>query len=152
MNMVINMKLTNYTDYSLRVLIYLAVKDKDEKSTITEITNAYQISRNHLTKVIHQLGQIGVITTTRGRGGGIVLAKSPDEITIGAVVRETEEDFHLVECFQEGNRNCVLSPVCGLKRVLAEALNAYLAVLDNYTIADIAGEPDLYRTLLNIKK
>lgn len=144
------MRLTNYTDYSLRVLIYLAVKDSNEKSTITEITEAYQISRNHLTKVIHQLGKIGVITTTRGRGGGITLAKSPEEIVIGEIVRETEEDFHLVECFKEGNTNCILTPVCGLKRVLSEALGAYLTVLDKYTIADIVGEPELYRALLKI--
>lgn len=145
------MRLTNYTDYSLRVLIYLAVKDNNEKSTITEITNAYDISRNHLTKVIHHLGQIGVITTSRGRGGGITLAKSPDEIVVGTIVRETEEDFQLVECFQQGNTNCVLTPVCGLRHILSEALTAYLAVLDKYTIADIVKEPDLYRALLQIK-
>lgn len=146
------MRLTNYTDYSLRVLIYLAVKDKNEKSTITEITEAYQISRNHLTKVIHQLGQIGVITTTRGRGGGITLAKSPENITVGNIVRQTEEDFHLVECFKEGNTNCVLTPVCGLRHILGEALAAYMEVLDKYTIADIIKKPDLYRELLNIHK
>ncbi len=150
-DVVIKMKLTNYTDYSLRVLIYLAVKDNDEKSTITEITEAYQISRNHLTKVIHQLGQIGVIQTTRGRGGGITLAKSPDKIVIGDVVRETEEDFHMVECFNKENNTCVLTPICGLKNILNEALNAYLAVLDQYTIADIVKEPELYRGLLNLK-
>src|SRR5690625_2821394 len=99
MKMVINVRLTNYTDYALRVLIYLATKGKDEKATITEITEAYNISRNHLMKVIHQLGQIGVIKTIRGRGGGMYLNKEPNEITIGSIVRETEEDFHLVECF-----------------------------------------------------
>ncbi|HLR15657.1 MAG TPA: Rrf2 family transcriptional regulator [Bacillota bacterium] len=145
------MKLTNYTDYSLRVLIYLAVKDSNEKSTITEITNAYGISRNHLTKVIHQLGQMGVIHTTRGRGGGIVLAKLPEEINIGAIVRETEEDFHMVECFNREHNTCVLTPVCGLKRVLHKALQAYFSVLDQYTIADLIQEPELYRSLLNIK-
>src|SRR5699024_2678509 len=146
------MRLTNYTDYSLRVLIYLAVKDRNEKSTITEITEAYQISRNHLTKVIHQLGQIGGIVTTRGRGGGITLAKSPEDITVGSIVRQTEEDFHLVECFKEGNANCVLTPVCGLRHILSEALVAYLDVLDKYTIADIIKKPDLYRELLNINE
>ncbi len=144
------MKLTNYTDYALRVLIYLAVKNKDEKSTITEITDAYQISRNHLTKVIHQLGQIGVITTTRGRGGGVTLAKSPADIVVGDVVRQTEENFHMVECFKEEGNTCVLTPICGLRGVLHEAMMAYFAVLDRYTIADIVKEPDAYRSLLKM--
>lgn len=144
------MRLTNYTDYSLRVLIYLAVKRNQDKTTITEITEAYQISRNHLTKVIHQLGQIGLIETTRGRGGGIVLAKEPNDIIIGEVVRETEEDFRLVECFSPDGK-CVISPVCSLRHVLHEALAAYLAVLDKYTLADIVREPELYRALLEIK-
>ncbi|MEJ8776694.1 RrF2 family transcriptional regulator [Pseudogracilibacillus sp. ICA-222130] len=144
------MRLTNYTDYALRVLIYLAVKDTDEKSTITEITEAYNVSRNHLMKVIHQLGKIGVIETTRGRGGGIVLAKPPEEITIGSIVRETEEDFYMVECFNSGANHCVLSPVCGLRSVLGEALAAYLAVLDNYTIADVIDQPLMFRGLLQI--
>lgn len=144
------MKLTNYTDYSLRVLIYLATKSNDEKSTITEITNAYQISRNHLTKVIHQLGQIGAIETTRGRGGGIKLAKPPHEIGVGEIVRATEEDFHIVECFDKENNTCIITPVCKLRTVLQEALMAFMAVLDKYTIADIARQPDLYRALLNM--
>lgn len=145
------MRLTNYTDYALRVLIYLAAKDRNEKSTITEITDAYQISRNHLTKVIHQLGQIGVIKTIRGRGGGILLAKSPEDITVGSIVRETEEDFHMVECFNKENNLCVLTPVCRLRGMLNEALIAYLTVLDKYTIADIVDEPQQFRELLNIE-
>ena len=145
------MRLTHYTDYALRVLIYLAVKDNEEKSTITEITEAYNISRNHLTKVIHQLGQIGVIETTRGRGGGIVLAKDPKDITIGSIVRQTEEDFHMVECFNKSGNQCVLTPVCGLKSVLGEALGAYLQVLDRYTIADIVEKPAAFRSLLQIE-
>lgn len=143
------MRLTNYTDYSLRVLIYLAVKPHGDKSTITEITEAYQISRNHLTKVIHQLGKIGLIETTRGRGGGITLAKAPTDIKIGDVVRETEEDFRIVECFGPDNK-CVLTPVCGLRHVLHDALQAYLAVLDKYTLADLVKEPELYRSLLRM--
>lgn len=144
------MRLTNYTDYALRVLIFLAVKENNEKSTITEITEAYNISRNHLTKVIHQLGQIGIIETTRGRGGGIVLAKDPKDITVGYIVRQTEEDFHLVECFNKAGNQCVLTPVCGLRSVLGEALTAYLQVLDQYTIADIVDKPAAFRTLLQI--
>lgn len=144
------MRLTNYTDYALRVLIFLATKDKDEKSTITEITDAYQISRNHLVKVIHQLGKIGVIETTRGRGGGIILAKDPTSITVGSIVRETEEDFHLVECFNSETNQCILTPVCGLRNIFGEALAAYLAVLDTYTIADLITQPDAFRSLLQI--
>src|SRR5690625_5139280 len=125
------MKLTNYTDYSLRVLLYLAVKGSESKSTITEITEAYQISRNHLTKVIHQLGQIGVITTTRGRGGGITLAQDPSEVTIGSIVRETEENFDMVECFNSENNNCVLTPICGLKHVLHERSEEHTSELQS---------------------
>ena|SRR5699024_3726758 len=145
------MRLTNYTDYALRVLIYLAAKGEDKKATITEITDAYSISRNHLTKVIHQLGKLEVIQTIRGRGGGILLNKKPHEITVGAIVRETEEDFHLVECFRSETNICVLNPYCGLKGILQEALNAYLAVLDRYTIEDIVEKPSVYRMLLNLQ-
>lgn len=145
------MRLTNYTDYALRVLIYLAAKGQGERATITEITDIYGISRNHLTKVIHQLGQIGVIETIRGRGGGIVLHKDPQEITIGAIVRETEEDFHLVECFNRETNQCILTPVCGLKGVLHEALTAYLKVLDRYTIADIMDQPSIYREIFQME-
>lgn len=145
------MRLTNYTDYALRVLIYLAVKGQGEKSTITEITDTYGISRNHLTKVIHQLGQIGVIETIRGRGGGIVLHKDPKDITVGSVVRETEEDFHLVECFNQETNQCIITPVCGLKGMLHEALTAYLNVLDKYTIADIIDKPAMYREIFKME-
>src|SRR5690625_2301257 len=122
MKRVMKMKLSNDTDYAVRVLIYLTIKRPETKSTNTEITGAYQISRNHLTKVIHQLVKIGVITTTRGRGGGITLAQNPKEVTIGSIVRETEENFHMVECFNSENNNCVLTPVCGLKHVLHEEI------------------------------
>jgi len=145
------MKLTNYTDYALRVLIYVANKDMNNKSTITEISNAYHISRNHLVKVIHQLGKIGVIHTTQGRGGGITLAKPPNMINVGYIVRQTEDNFHLVECFNKENNNCVLTPVCGLRTVLGEALAAYLAVLDKYTIHDLITDPQTFKQLLQIE-
>ncbi len=146
------MRLTNYTDYSLRVLIYLAAKDRNKLSTISEIAEAYGISKNHLMKVIHELGKIGVIDTIRGRGGGIQLALSPKEINIGAIVRKTEEDFKLVECFGDGPSGCVITPVCGLKHALHRALAAYLAVLDEYTLDDLIGDPLGYRMLLGISK
>ncbi|MBS4205901.1 Rrf2 family transcriptional regulator [Lederbergia citrea] len=146
------MRLTNYTDFSLRVLIYLASKRADEISNITEIAEAYNISRNHLTKVIHELGKMGVIITIRGRGGGIRLALPPEEINVGAIVRKTEDDFKLVPCFGDSPNPCVISPVCGLKHALGRALTAYLAVLDEYTIADLVSDPLGYRMLLGIDK
>lgn len=141
-------RLTLYTDYSLRVLLYLGAKERQELSTIQEIADAYTISKNHLMKVTHQLGQLGLVETIRGRGGGIRLAQSPDAINIGAVVRQTEEDFHLVECFDVENNLCRLSSHCRLKGVLYEALQAYLAVLDRYTLADcLHNEQDLLALL-----
>ncbi|GGA39563.1 RrF2 family transcriptional regulator [Psychrobacillus lasiicapitis] len=130
------MRLTMYTDFSLRVLIYLGAKEKNELSTIQAISDAYGISKNHLMKVTHELGKLGYIETIRGRGGGIRLAMDPKDINIGQVVRHTEDDFHLVECFDCKTNTCVISPVCGLKGALNRALFAYLKVLDGYTLAD----------------
>jgi Rrf2 family nitric oxide-sensitive transcriptional repressor len=131
------MRLTNYTDYSLRVLIYLATKPTNELSNIKEIAEVYSISKNHLMKVTYELGKMKVIETIRGRNGGIRLAHSPEDINIGDIVRKTEEDFHIVECFDDDHNQCIISPVCGLKHVLNKALQAYLAVLDQYTLADL---------------
>ncbi|MFD1927640.1 RrF2 family transcriptional regulator [Sporosarcina siberiensis] len=130
------MRLTMYTDFSLRVLLYLGVKGDKELSTIQEISDAYNISKNHLMKVTHELGKIGVIETIRGRGGGIRLNVKPGDINIGDIVRKTEEDFHLVECFNCATNQCVITPVCKLKNVLHDALDAYFKVLDSYTLAD----------------
>ncbi|SES29345.1 Rrf2 family transcriptional regulator [Psychrobacillus sp. OK032] len=130
------MRLTMYTDFSLRVLIYLGTKEKNELSTIQAISDAYGISKNHLMKVTHELGKLGYIETIRGRGGGIRLAMEPEDINIGQVVRHTEDDFHLVECFDCKSNTCVISPVCGLKGALNRALIAYFKVLDGYTLAD----------------
>lgn len=138
------LRLTMYTDFSLRVLLYLGIKGTDELSTIQEISDRYSISKNHLTKVVHELGRLGLIETVRGRGGGIRLHLPPEEINIGAVVRKTEDDFHLVECFNVATNQCVITPACKLKNVLAEALAAYLAVLDQYTLQDFVGDnPEL---------
>jgi Rrf2 family transcriptional regulator, nitric oxide-sensitive transcriptional repressor len=141
------MRLTLYTDYSLRVLIFLASKPKDELSNIKEIADAYSISKNHLMKVTYELGKMGMIETIRGRNGGIKLAKSPEDINIGKLVRATEEDFHLVECFDAQNNSCIITPVCGLKHILGKALNAYLSVLDEYTLTDLIQNPMDYRFL-----
>jgi Rrf2 family nitric oxide-sensitive transcriptional repressor len=131
------MRLTAFTDYTLRTLICLAVRGQ---STIADISALYVISESHLTKVIHQLGVAGDIETTRGRNGGIRLAKSPDSISVGAIVRRTEE-LALVTCFDGGS--CLLGGACVLRTALDEALAAFLGVLDRYTIADLARTPAL---------
>ncbi|MFG6176485.1 Rrf2 family transcriptional regulator [Halomonas sp. THAF12] len=141
------MHLTNFTDYSLRVLIYLAVKG-ERRSTISEIAERFDISRNHLMKVVQELNRLGYLTAIRGKHGGLLLGRAPADICLGALVRDTERDLGLVECF--GDRNaCVISPACRLKSVLGEALGAFLAVLDRYTLADMLGpqRTDLERLL-----
>jgi len=130
------LRITQYSDYGLRVLIYLAVRP-DQLATIDEISAAYAISKAHLTKVVHQLGRAGLLETVRGRGGGIQLARAPEEISIGAVVRETESRMDLVECFDPSSSACRIEPLCGLRGVLGEALDAFLATLDRYTLADL---------------
>ena len=142
------MRLTLYTDYSLRTLIYLGTKEDNQLSTIQEISDAYNISKNHLMKITHQLGQLGYIKTIRGRGGGIRLAIDPKTITIGKIVRQTEEDFHLVECFDQENNLCKIAPECQLKGVLYEALQAYLTVLDRYSLDDFLHSKEKLRALL----
>jgi Rrf2 family transcriptional regulator, nitric oxide-sensitive transcriptional repressor len=142
------MRLTMYTDFSLRVLLYIGIRGKDELSTVQEISDAYGISKNHLTKVAHELGKHGLIETVRGRGGGIRLKLAPSDINIGEVVRKTEDDFHLVECFNCELNKCVITPACRLKGVLHEALAAYFKVLDSYTLADFVENNDGLRAIL----
>ncbi|MCY7753766.1 nitric oxide-sensing transcriptional repressor NsrR [Bacillus haynesii] len=143
------MKLTNYTDYSLRVLIFLATKNSNELVNIKDIADSYSISKNHLMKVIYELGKLGYVETIRGRNGGIRLGKAPELINIGEVIRNTEDDFNIVECFNGEKNNCILSPICGLKHVLNKALSAYLDVLDQYTLQDIIVNQDHIRKLLS---
>ncbi len=126
-----------YTDYSLRVLLYLANKE-DENVTITEMSDFYKISRNHLVKVVHNLGLDGYILTSRGRHGGLKLARPAKEIMVGDVVRSTEPDFDLLECFNPATDKCVISGCCSLKSVIFNAQAGFLDVLDKYTLADIA--------------
>ncbi len=140
------MRLTVYSDYALRVLMYLAI-NQDNLSTIQEIADHYSISKNHLMKVTHELGLSGYIETVRGRGGGIRLAKEPAKIGIGDVIRSTEEDFRLVECFAPESNQCVISGRCKLASILDEALGAYLKTLDQYTLADLAAERGLKKLL-----
>jgi Rrf2 family nitric oxide-sensitive transcriptional repressor len=129
-------QLTRYSDYTLRVLIYLALHP-ERLVTIEEIARSYDISKAHLVKVVHQLGLRGYVETVRGRRGGLRLARRAEEIRVGEVVRSTEENMDLVECFDPENSQCAIEPACGLRSVLHEALGAFLAVLDRYTIADL---------------
>lgn len=143
-----SMRLTMYTDYSLRVLIYLGTKGDGKLTTIQEISDAYNISKNHLMKVTFELGKAGFIETVRGRGGGIRLADLPENINVGKVVRQMEEDFHLVECFNPETNMCPISPICGLRGVLGKALHAYLSVLDEYNLQDLLFNKEGLRDLL----
>ena len=140
------MRLTRYSDYALRTLMYLGLQ-QGRLCSIAEIASAYRISEHHLTKVVHQLGQIGAIETKQGRGGGLRLGHSPEQINIGSIVRQTETDFALVDCFAD--TGCVITGPCRLQSVLVEALAAFLAVLDRYTLADLLGSrsSDLTRLL-----
>lgn len=142
-------RLTVYTDFSLRLLMYLAVKS-DGISTIGEVADAYRIPKNHLTKVAHQLGLAGYITTVRGKGGGVRLGRPADQILVGNVVRDTEPDMALVPCFEPVCASCPIVPACGLRGALHEARSAFLHVLDRYTLADLAGNATELRALLGI--
>jgi len=130
------MRLTTFTDYCLRVLTFVALKG-DELSTIDEIAERYGINRNHLVKVVFRLSQLGYLHTLRGKGGGVRLASDPAKINLGKLIRQTEEDFALVECFEEQGCLCVIEPACILKKALRTALVAFFEVLDGYTLADL---------------
>ncbi|KGA93200.1 Nitrite-sensitive transcriptional repressor NsrR [Leptospirillum ferriphilum] len=143
----ISMQLTLYSDYSIRVLLYLSAKT-DGPATISEVAESYGISRNHLVKVVHNLSQSGYIRTTRGKKGGMVLGRDPKEISIGGLLRQTEPDFRLVECLQEESSGCPIDQVCSLKAVFRTALYAFLKTLDGYTLADITGNVGLLKPIL----
>ena len=142
------MRLMVYTDYALRLLMLLALKSGDS-ATIQETADRYGISKNHLMKIAHRLGQAGIIETTRGRRGGLRLARNPSQISVGDVVRLTEEDFTLVECFDPDRNQCVIASACRLKTALGEARDAFLAVLDGYTLADLVARPTALRRILD---
>lgn len=132
------MRLTQWTDYTLRVLMYCAATEgRAQPVTITEVAEGYGISRSHLMKIVQQLSALGMLETTRGRGGGMRLMRPASAINIGAVVRATETDFNLVECFDPATNQCRLSSHCRLKGVLGQAMQAYLVVLDGVTLADL---------------
>lgn len=130
------MRLTRYTDYGLRILIYLSLKP-DGLSTVPEIAGCYGISEHHLTKIVGELAHLGHIRTVRGRNGGFELIQKPEEINIGRLVRTLEDNFELVECFQASGNTCPLTACCPLGGILGEAMNAFMLVLERYTLADI---------------
>lgn len=162
------MRLTSYSDYALRSLIYLAVKPTaNEIVNIADIADSYRISKNHLTKVIHQAGKLGYIDTVRGKNGGIRLSMHPKQINIGQLIRHTESDF-AVQCFEEikdknkdttliptvnfsttSTSYCAIAPACTLKSAIAEATEAFMAVLDGYSLDDFLKNKDELLVLLN---
>ena len=143
------MRLTVYTDYALRMLMYLAVKD-DGLATIEDIAQSYGISRNHLMKVAHQLGVAGYVDTVRGRRGGLRLAKPAKAIGLGEVVRHTEPDMAIVMCFEPINADCPILPYCVLRKALARARAAFINVLDDYTLSDLVRPRDSLQAMLAI--
>jgi Rrf2 family nitric oxide-sensitive transcriptional repressor len=143
------MRLSTYTDYTLRTLMHLAV-NADRRATIAEIARTWRISEAHLMKIVHQLGVAGDIETIRGRNGGIRLGKPPASINLGTVVRRTEVDMDLVVCFDR-DATCAISKACVLRTVLQEALTAFLAVLDRYTLADLVAPRTRLAALLGIE-
>lgn len=144
------MKLTAFTDYSLRVLIYLAA-DPARRATIAEIAESFGVSENHLVKVIHFLGRQGWIATVRGKGGGIQLAMPPERLNIGRVVRGTEGAAVPAECFSDDGGHCAISHCCRLKGVFAEAVKAFYAVLDRHTLSDLARDRQALSEALMIR-
>jgi len=135
------MRLSVFTDYALRVLIQAAIRHPN-KVTIDEVANAYGISRNHLIKVINELGRAGFLVTQRGRSGGFTLARPAERIFISEVVKFGEDGQPLVECFDPERNKCVITPACKLKGMIAEAKRAFFDVLGKYTVADVCARPE----------
>lgn len=143
------MQLSLHADYALRVLIYLGAHP-DRLVRTQDISDAYSISKHHLVRVVQTLGHRGYVSVHPGRSGGILLAKAPGEIRLGQVVRDVEPNLNLVECFDPATNTCPIAPVCGLMRLLGEALEAFLRSLDGYTLADVItgkAQPHLVRLL-----
>ncbi|NJD35319.1 MAG: Rrf2 family transcriptional regulator [Betaproteobacteria bacterium] len=141
------MKLTTFSDYTLRVLMYLAL-NRERLATIPEIAAAYDISENHLMKVVHQLSRSGVIESVRGKGGGIRLASEPEAIRLGQIVRASEGNAPIVECLSTDAAVCCIAPACRLTAVLVRAFDALYATLDDYTLADLVRAPRGLNALL----
>ncbi len=141
------MQLTLHTDFGLRTLIFLSLQDDGQRITISDIAEHFKIPRNHLVKVVHQLGKLNYITTTRGKNGGIRLAQAADKITVGNVVRHLEARLDIVDC--NSPSPCPITPNCKLKTILKQACDSFLTTLDHYTIADLQQESNQLKTLLH---
>lgn len=144
------MNLTVHTDYAFRTMLLLAVRSP-KSATIQEIATRYNISRGHLMVLVHKLGNRGFLENIRGRGGGIRLARPASEIRLDEIVRATEPGFRLVECFEPGSNQCLITPHCRLQGILGEALEAWFAVLGKYTLAQLADGNGGLAELLNIE-
>ncbi len=142
------MRLTRFSDYALRVLIYVGL-EREQRPTIAEISRHYGISRSHVMKVVRELGRLGYLETLRGKRGGLALKLPPEEVRIGALVRATETDLAMAECFEAPDR-CPITPVCVLREALTEALRAFLETLDRYTLADLLGPRRSLMRLLDL--
>ena len=142
------MRLTLQTDYALRMLIYLALHP-ERAVTVADVANSFHLSRNHLLKVALKLGRLGHVKTLRGRSGGIALARLPEQLNVGEVIRQMEEDLALVECLRPDGGRCVISPACRLKGILSDAGNAFLDICDNYTLGDLVAQPEHLVELLD---
>lgn len=143
------MRLSLHTDYALRLLMMLAV-EPNQTLTVEEVAGRYDISRNHLNKVVQTLVRAGFVDSQRGRGGGVRLAVAPEDINLGRVVRATEDNFEIVECFHGPTNTCVLAPVCGLRDPLQQAVGAFLAVLDRQSLADLLRNPSAARRIRRV--
>lgn len=143
------MYLTNHTDYALRLLMLLAI-EPDKLHTIEETALRYGISRNHLMKIAQTLVQADFIESLRGRGGGLRLARAAESINLGAIVRATEDSFALVECFDREHNTCIIASACGLRGPLEEALQAFLAVLNRYSLDDLVKSPRVLRRMRHL--
>jgi Rrf2 family transcriptional regulator, nitric oxide-sensitive transcriptional repressor len=143
------MQLRAYSDYSIRVLMYAALQSP-ERTTVDEVAEAFSISRHHLVKVVHELGRSGYLDTHRGLGGGFTLARPPEQIRLGDIVRLGEETETVIECTDIKKGQCRLFPACRLKRVLDKAAGAFFGILDHYTLADLIKQPKEMRTALRI--
>lgn len=142
------MRLTRHSDNALRALIYLGIHADEGPARITDIARRMGMSEDHLAKVIPRLAQLGHVETLRGREGGVRLARPAAQINVGEVIRGTEDNLNLVECFDPTTNQCPIAPACALAPALDEALNAFFAVLDRYTLADLTAKPRSLSRLL----
>ena len=143
------MRLSAYSDYSLRVLMQAALRSP-ERVTVDQVAETFGISRHHLVKVVHDLGRTGYLQTQRGIGGGFTLGRAPEEIRLGDIVRLGEETETVIDCMDKPNHPCRIFPACRLKGVLDEAASAFFAVLDGYTLADLMKQPSKMRAVLQL--